>query len=115
MRRDTGAVQQVTSDPRYEAHASYIDAGRRIIFHRQTEGDNYDLVIRDLASGAEQTVGATPAEEAYPAMSPDGRWIVFSAVPEAGKQPNLYIMRRRPRGQPAAVHARSRHRTTRLT
>jgi TolB protein len=98
-RRDTGAVEQLTSDPRYEAHASFIDGGRRIIFHRQTEGDNYDLVIRDLKSGAEQLVGATPAEEAYPAMSPDGRWIAFSAVPEPGRQPNLYVMRRDDKGR----------------
>ena len=92
--RDNGAVEQVTSDPRYEAHASFIDGGKRIIFHRQTGGDDYDVVIRDLASSAEQVVGATPLEEAYPAMSPDGRWILFSAVPEAGRQPNLYVMRR---------------------
>jgi hypothetical protein len=32
-----------------------------------------------------------------------------------GTAVNLYIMRRRPRGQPAAAHARSRHRTRRLT
>ena len=94
VRRDTGAISQMTSDPRYEAHASYIDGGRRIIFHRQTEGDNYDIVIRDLARGTEQIIGATPLEEAYPAMSPDGRWIAFSAVPAAGAQPDLYVMRR---------------------
>lgn len=94
IRRDTDAVDQLTSDPRYEAHASYIDGGRGIIFHRQTEGDNYDIVIRDLRTGAEQTIGATAAEEAYPAVSPDGRWIAFSAVPAPGLQPNLYVMRR---------------------
>ena len=94
VERASGGLRQVTSDPRYEAHASYIDGGRRVIFHRQTEGDNYDIVIRDLKAGAEQLVGATAAEEAYPAMSPDGRWIAFSAVPTAGAQPNLYIMQR---------------------
>ncbi|HVH49079.1 MAG TPA: hypothetical protein VM760_04275 [Sphingomicrobium sp.] len=97
--RASGALRQLTSDPRYEAHASYIDGGRRIIFHRQTGGDNYDIVIRDLASGTEQLTGATPAEEAYPAMSPDGRWIAFSAVPEPGRQPNLYVMHRNGRGR----------------
>lgn len=99
IRRGSDALERVTKDDRYEAHASFIDGGRRIIFHRQTEGDNYDLVIRDLASGNETLVGATPAEEAYPAMSPDGRWIVFSAVPQAGKQPNLYVMRRDGKGR----------------
>ena len=94
VRRDSGAVEQVTSDPRYEAHASFVDGGRRIIFHRQTEGDNYDLVERDLGTGTERLVGATAAEEAYPAVSPDGRWIAFSAVAAPGTQPNLFVMRR---------------------
>jgi TolB protein len=94
INRASGAVRQVTSDPRYEAHASYVDGGRRILFHRQTAGDNYDIVIRDLTSGAETMVGATPLEEAYPAMSPDGRWIAFSASDAPGEQPNLYLMRR---------------------
>lgn len=92
--RPSGEVERITSDPRYEAHASYIDGGRRIIFHRQTEGDNYDIIVRDLKSGAEQAVGPTAVEEAYPAVSPDGRWVAFSAVPSPGKQPNLYVMRR---------------------
>jgi TolB protein len=97
--RTTGALRQVTSDPRYEAHASYIDRGRRILFHRQTGGDNYDVVIRDMKTGAERAVGATSAEEAYPAMSPDGRWIAFSAVPAPGAQPNLFLMRRNAGGR----------------
>ena len=97
--RATGALRQVTTDPRYEAHASYIDGGRRIVFHRQTEGDNYDIIVRDLKTGAERAVGATALEEAYPAVSPDGRWIAFSAVPAPGKQPNLYVMRRNGSGR----------------
>ena len=92
-RRD-GSLRQLTADPRYEAHGSFIDGGRRIIFHRQAEGDNYDIIIRDLRTGAEQAIGATGAEEAYPAMSPDGRWIAFSAVPAPGAQPNLFVMKR---------------------
>ena len=65
-----------------------------MIFHRQTDGDNYDIVIRDLKTRGEWLVGATPAEEAYPAMSPNGRWIALSAVPTPGSLPNLYLMRR---------------------
>ena len=91
--RSSGRLTQLTSDPRYEAHASYIDGGRRIIFHRRIDGDDYDIVVRDLVAGAERTVGGTPLEEAYPAMSPDGRWIAFSAVDAAGEQPSLFIMK----------------------
>jgi len=91
--RASGALRQLTSDPRYEAHASYFDGARKIIFHRQTRGENYDIVVRDLRTGQERVVGATAAEEAYPAISPDRRWIAFSAVPVSGAQPNLYVMR----------------------
>ena len=41
----------------------------------------------------EKLVGATNAEEGYPAVSPDGHWIAFSAVTRAGAQPHLFVMR----------------------
>ena len=90
--RADGEVEQLTSDPRYEAHATYFDRGRKLIFHRQSDGDNYDIVVRDLRTGADQLVGATAAEEGYPAVSPDRRWIAFSAVTKPGAQPHLFVM-----------------------
>ncbi len=93
VHRGTQQLEQLTLDPRYEAHGQYFGRDRSIIFHRQTQGDDYDVVVRDLRTGSEQAIGATPFEEAYPAVSPDGRWIAFSAVPAAGAQPNLYVMR----------------------
>jgi TolB protein len=93
VHRSDGSIEQLTRDPRYEAHGSLVDRGRSLLFHRQTDGDNYDIVIRNLDTSRERLVGATAVEEAYPALSPDGRWIAFSAVPRAGAQPNLYIMR----------------------
>ena len=93
-RRSDGAIEQLTRDPRYEAHASNVEDGRKLLFHRQTEGENYDIVIRDLRTGRERLVGATPTEEAYPALSPDGKWIAFSATSTTGTQPNLYVMRK---------------------
>jgi TolB protein len=92
-RRTDGAVERLTADPRYEAHAHYFDRDRKLIFHRQTAGDNYDIVVRDVRTGKERLIGASALEESYPAISPDGRWIAFSAVPKAGAQPNLYLMR----------------------
>ena len=93
VRRSDGRIEQVTSDPRYEAHAHYFGRDGKLIFHRQTDGDNYDIVIRDVRTGQERLIGATPAEEAYPAVSPDGRWIAFSAVTGSGAEPHLFIMR----------------------
>jgi Tol biopolymer transport system component len=93
VRRADAWLERLTDDPRYEAHAQFFDRDRKVIFHRQVAGDDYDIVIRDLGRRTERAVGSTPAEEAYPAMSPDGRWIAFSAVVKAGRQPNLFIMR----------------------
>ncbi len=92
VRRSDGLVEQLTEDLRYEAHGQFFDGGRRILFHRQTEGDNYDIVIRDFRARTERTVGATAAEEGYPALSPNGRWIAFSAITKGVQQPNLFIM-----------------------
>lgn len=93
VRRSDGLVERLTDDPRYEAHGQFFDHDRSILFHRQTGGDNYDIIVRDLRSRTERTVGASAAEEAYPALSPDGRWIAFSAVAEGDPQPNLFVMR----------------------
>ena len=92
VRRDTGSVEQLTSDARYEAHGQLFDRDRKLLFHRQTSGANYDIVMRDLATGKETDVGATPLEEAYPAISPDERRIAFSAVANAGEAPTLHLM-----------------------
>lgn len=91
--RAGGEPERITHDERYEAHGQYFDSDRMMIFHRQTSGDNYDIIIRNLGTGVEHPVGATPAEEAYPAISPDGRWIAFSAVTAPGQQPHLFLMR----------------------
>ena len=93
IRRADGRTKRLTDDPRYEAHAQFFDHDRKLIFHRQVAGDDYDIVIRDLRNRTEHAVGSTPAEEGYPAMSPDGRWIAFSTVTRSGQQPNLFVMR----------------------
>lgn len=93
IRRADGRVERLTDDPRYEAHAQFFDRDRQVIFHRQVGGDDYDIVIRDLRNRTERAIGSTPAEEGYPAMSSDGRWIAFSAVTKNGQQPNLFVMR----------------------
>lgn len=90
-RRGSGEIERLTDDARYEAHAAFADRDRAIVFHRQVGGDNYDIVKIDLATNAETSVAATAIEEAYPAVSPDGRWIAFSAAPSTGAQPNLYV------------------------
>jgi Tol biopolymer transport system component len=93
VERATGKVERLSDGPRYEAQGQYVDSDRQILFHRNVQGDDYDVAILDPRTKQSRAIGATPLEEAYPAMSRDGRWIAFSAVDEAGKQPNLYVMK----------------------
>lgn len=108
--RADGRLEQLTRDPAYDAHGQSIDRDRRILFHRQVQGIDYDVAILELRTGRSHAVGATGLEEAYPALSPDGRWIAFSAVAKAGEQPNLYVIpvaggQRRPLTRGAAKDA----------
>ena len=93
VERATGKVERLSDGPRYEAQGQYVDRDRQILFHRNVGGDDYDVAMFDTRTGQSRAIGATPLEEAYPAMSRDGRWIAYSAVPAAGAQPNLYVMR----------------------
>ena len=93
VERATGKIERLSDGPRYEAHGQYVARDRQILFHRNVGGDDYDVAILDTRTGQSRAIGATPLEEAYPAMSRDGRWIAFSAAPAAGAQPNVYVMR----------------------
>ena len=48
IRRADGRIERLTDDPRYEAHAQFFDRDRKVIFHRQVAGDDYDIVVREL-------------------------------------------------------------------
>lgn len=93
VERGTGRIERITNAANYEAHGRYFDRDRQVMFHRNVSGDDYDVAVLDTRTGQTRSVGATPLEEAYPALSPDGRWIAFSAVDTAGEQPNLYVMK----------------------
>ena len=90
--RSSGNLERLTDDPRYEAHAQLSRDGRRIVFHRQVEGADYAVEILDLATRQIRAIANTPAEEAYPAWSPEADRIVFSS--DRGRAPgdaDLYI------------------------
>ena len=93
VERRTGQLERLTSGEAYEAQGQFFDRDRKILFHRNVQRDDYDVAILDVRSGKSRSIGATPLEEAYPAMSRDGRWIAYSAVAAAGEKPNLYIMK----------------------
>lgn len=93
VERSSGAIEKLSNDPHYEAHGQFFDRDRKLLYHRNVNGDDYDVEILDLATGKAMPIGSTPLEEAYPAITRDGRWIAYSAVPAAGSEPNLYVMK----------------------
>lgn len=93
VERSTGELQRLTRGETYEAQGQFFDRDQKLIFHRNVQAEDYDVAIQDMRTGKAHSVGATPLEEAYPAMSRDGRLIAFSAVAAAGEKPNLYVMK----------------------
>lgn len=90
----TGVLGRLTDDPRYEAHAQVSKDGKRVLFHRQIAGDDYGLAILDLKTRHVRELPGTAGEEAYPAWSPDNRWIAYSSDSGQAKgKPDLYLMR----------------------
>lgn len=91
---ETLELQRLTDDPRYEAHAQFSGDGRRVLFHRQIEADDYALAILEIPTLRVTELPGSAREESYPAWSPDGKWIAYSsdALSEKGK-PDLYVMR----------------------
>ncbi|ABV92853.1 Tol-Pal system beta propeller repeat TolB [Dinoroseobacter shibae DFL 12 = DSM 16493] len=63
--------------------------GRSVVFSL-TNGGNSDIYRRDLSSGAQTRLTATPAIETAPSFSPDGRQIVFESDRSGSQQ--LYVM-----------------------
>jgi serine/threonine protein kinase len=61
---------------------SWMPDSRRIVFEGQTPGtSSVHLWMADVQSGSLQPVTASNTEEAYPAVSPDGKRIAFIAAP----------------------------------
>ncbi len=83
-----GGVRRVTRRARLD-HPSATPDGRRAVAVRTTGGFT-DLVVVDLADGRVETVapGADSVHWAFPAVSPDGRWIAAGRwTPEALFEP----------------------------
>jgi Tol biopolymer transport system component len=62
------------------SHASWSPDGRSVAFEAQIEqGDNFDIYVIDLATGATRRLTADPALDWAPSWSPDGRTIGFTS------------------------------------
>ena len=76
---DTGGPARQISDFKGEAilrEPEWSPDGRTVAVSLKT-GEQYDLGLVDVASGALRRLGRTDAHERYPTWSRDGRWLYF--------------------------------------
>jgi Tol biopolymer transport system component len=72
---DGGRPERVTGGAGPERHPTISADGSRLAFSNFEEDS--DVILHDLASGREQKTGST-REESSPALSPDGRLLVYA-------------------------------------
>jgi eukaryotic-like serine/threonine-protein kinase len=76
--RVRGALQQVTSSA-FDARTSVSRDGRKLVFISTRLG-NPDVWLKDLESGKEAALTATPAREEEPEITADGARIFYSVI-----------------------------------
>lgn len=88
----TGTNRRLTTSPNYQLPFSWAAGGTELVFQENSResGLNIGLVAMDGTKAPKMLI-ETPADEGYPAVSPDGRWIAYqsnlSGRPEVHVQP----------------------------
>jgi Tol biopolymer transport system component len=86
------APVQMTSveDSEWQQPYSFTADGSLLLFQQSEQGVNHDIWVLPLAEGADPwPFLATPAEEAHPAISPDGRWLAY--VSDVSGREEVYL------------------------
>jgi protease II len=71
-------LRPLVRDPGHIHALADVAPGRICYFTNRRNGVAFDPVIRDLASGAERTVGLGDRSYSGAALSPDGRWLALA-------------------------------------
>jgi eukaryotic-like serine/threonine-protein kinase len=80
----TGGAERIHSSRNFSAPSSWSSDGRLLaIVDRETATSNDDVWIIDLSDPkrGRQPFAQSPAGEAFPEFSPDGRWLSYAANP----------------------------------
>jgi Tol biopolymer transport system component/tRNA A-37 threonylcarbamoyl transferase component Bud32 len=72
-----GEVQRLTQDVASDIRPSITGDGTRMVFNSNRLG-NWDVWIKDLRTGKETALAATPADELNPKISLDGSTVVYA-------------------------------------
>jgi serine/threonine-protein kinase len=93
----TGDVQRLTESPNTQVAFSFDPTGRFVAFYENTATNSGDLMLLPLEGsessgwkpGQPTVFLSTPANEAAPMFSPDGRWMAYMS--DETKQMQVYV------------------------
>ncbi|PYV17421.1 MAG: hypothetical protein DMG07_05885 [Acidobacteria bacterium] len=92
-----GDLARITNDVTRKAQATMSPDGSKLVFLSLRSGSN-DVWIKDLNTGKETALTATPDSERNPIFSLDGSRVTYSVTQEEGKS-TTYAISLRPDGQ----------------
>jgi Tol biopolymer transport system component len=75
----TGALRRLTRGAGIAAYPSLSNDGRWLAF-ASDRGGNWDITLKDLATGTERAVAHGPDRQMYAVITPDGRRIAYGVV-----------------------------------
>jgi Tol biopolymer transport system component len=79
--RTRGEPRRVTNDAAADTRPMLSAGGRRLVFLSNRNG-NVDVWTRDMETGKETALTATPAPEGWPVISPDGARVAYLTLPD---------------------------------
>jgi dipeptidyl aminopeptidase/acylaminoacyl peptidase len=86
----SGTADRLTElNPNDEMPASWSRDGRELLFLKSAPGSGLDIYKLSMQDRTVAPVLATKANEQYPAVSPDGRWLVYTSN-DAGRE-EVYV------------------------
>ena len=90
MPTDSGALEQLTTNPGDDFHPDPSPDGREITFHGVRNG-NRDILVIPSGGGPESVVFAGPYEERWANWSPDGRAVSFTITEAPPNEGGLVV------------------------
>jgi eukaryotic-like serine/threonine-protein kinase len=87
--RATDEPRRLTASTAADMNPALAQDGRKIVFTSNRSG-NQDIWIRDLITGKEQALTATPQQEGFAYISPDGARVAYASF-ESDKMPTYTI------------------------
>ena len=86
----SGPAERVTTSPRQQVAAAWSPSDQALIFVESRPETGYDILVLPPSGGRRpRAIVETRFAEAYPDLSPDGRWLAYMS--EESGRPEVYV------------------------